>query len=54
MKISGDIKKMQQTLGKLEENYAKLRNDFLEHTATSFSIETSQYKVCNMGQKESG
>lgn len=45
-KIMGsDIMKMGQLINKLEENYTLLRDEMKEQSESSFSVETSMYKV---------
>ena len=46
-KHSDEMKRLNQTAGKLDESYKKLRDDFREYTDSTFSIETSIYKVKN-------
>ena len=44
-KMAEDIKGIRQTIGKLEANYRKLWEDWKQQNETTFTIESSVYKV---------
>lgn len=44
-RISGDIRKMVQMIGKLEDSYKKLHEEFKAQSEATFSIGNSLYKV---------